>query len=75
MQSQHDTSPTSSTTECLPEFTLKGKTIIVSGGARGLGLIQAEALLEAGATGFHSRRADNQLHVTITADFYSSTCS
>ena len=34
----------------LPEFSLSGKTVLVSGGARGLGLTQAEALLEAGAT-------------------------
>lgn len=35
----------------LPEFSLKDKVIIVSGAGRGLGLVQAEALLEAGATG------------------------
>ncbi|KAK0731369.1 hypothetical protein B0H67DRAFT_597268 [Lasiosphaeris hirsuta] len=33
----------------LPEFSLAGKVIIVSGGARGVGLTQAEGLLEAGA--------------------------
>ncbi|KAH6976928.1 hypothetical protein BKA56DRAFT_59152 [Ilyonectria sp. MPI-CAGE-AT-0026] len=33
----------------LPEFSLKDKVIVVSGGARGLGLVQIEALLEAGA--------------------------
>ncbi|KAK5631574.1 hypothetical protein RRF57_007288 [Xylaria bambusicola] len=33
----------------LPEFNLRGKVIIVSGGAQGLGVVQAEALLEAGA--------------------------
>jgi hypothetical protein len=35
----------------LPEFSLKDKTVVVSGGARGLGLVQIEALIEAGATG------------------------
>jgi len=34
----------------LPEFSLADKVVVVSGGARGLGLVQAEALLEAGAT-------------------------
>ncbi|KAL5359108.1 hypothetical protein BJX96DRAFT_54243 [Aspergillus floccosus] len=33
----------------MPEFSLAGKVVCVSGGARGLGLTQAEALLEAGA--------------------------
>lgn len=35
----------------LPEFSLKGKVICVSGGAQGLGLVQSEGLLEAGAIG------------------------
>ncbi|KAI1800479.1 NAD(P)-binding protein [Daldinia bambusicola] len=39
----------SSSPGILPEFSLKGKVIIVSGGAQGLGLVQTEALLEAGA--------------------------
>ena len=38
------------TTTRLPEFTLLDRVVLVSGGARGLGLTQAEALLEAGAT-------------------------
>jgi hypothetical protein len=33
----------------LPEFSLVGKVVLVSGAARGLGLVQAEALMEAGA--------------------------
>ncbi|PWW80110.1 NAD(P)-binding protein [Tuber magnatum] len=33
----------------LPEFNLADRVVLVSGGARGLGLTQAEALLEAGA--------------------------
>ena len=37
------------TTKRLPEFSLTDKVILVSGAAQGLGLIQAEALLEAGA--------------------------
>ncbi|KAK7751191.1 hypothetical protein SLS62_006875 [Diatrype stigma] len=36
-------------TGMLPEFSLKDKVIVVSGGAQGLGLVQTEALLEAGA--------------------------
>lgn len=44
-----------STTHGLPEFSLAGKVVLVSGGARGLGLTQAEALLEAGARGKYLR--------------------
>lgn len=32
-------------------FSLKGKVIVVSGAGRGLGLSQAEALIDHGATG------------------------
>ena len=42
------------TTKRLPEFNLVDKVVLVSGAARGLGLVQAEALLEAGATGTSS---------------------
>ncbi|KAI8626769.1 hypothetical protein F5Y19DRAFT_487995 [Xylariaceae sp. FL1651] len=49
---KHETTPTSKVPAngMLPEFDMKGKVIVVSGGAQGLGLVQAEALLEAGAT-------------------------
>ena len=55
------------TTKRLPEFNLTDKIMLVSGGARGLGLVQAEALLEAGATGkLHCLTADPLLPRTIT---------
>lgn len=56
--SQGDTGPAPTylgTTKRLPEFNLVDKVVLVSGAARGLGLVQAEALLEAGAIGTHSK--------------------
>ncbi|KAK6065158.1 short chain dehydrogenase [Seiridium cupressi] len=47
----HDREPISNSPRALlPEFSLKDRVIVVSGGAQGLGLVQTEALLEAGAT-------------------------
>jgi hypothetical protein len=54
------------TTKRLPEFNLVDKVVLVSGAARGLGLVQAEALLEAGAIGISS------LFVQIF--FHSTAC-
>ncbi len=47
----------------LPEFSLAKKVIIVSGAARGLGLTQAEALLEAGAIGEPAGWPQNEIAV------------
>ncbi|KAI9762761.1 MAG: hypothetical protein M4579_000113 [Chaenotheca gracillima] len=47
----HEVATFLGTTKRIPEFNLADKVILVSGAARGLGVTQAEALLEAGATG------------------------
>ncbi|PGH31793.1 hypothetical protein GX50_05397 [[Emmonsia] crescens] len=49
----------------LPEFILTDKVVLVSGAARGLGLTQAEALLEAGATVYALDRLEKP-----SPDFY-----
>ncbi|KAJ5778121.1 hypothetical protein N7520_001367 [Penicillium odoratum] len=42
----------------MPEFSLAGKVVLVSGAGRGLGLTQSEALLEAGAKVYALDRLD-----------------
>lgn len=41
------------------DFDLKGRVFIVTGGASGLGLAMAEALVEAGGKGTHSAMFKN----------------
>jgi hypothetical protein len=53
----------------LPEFSLKDKVIVVSGGARGLGLVWIEALLEASAT---SRALYYRINSMTIAEFNNS---
>lgn len=48
----------------LPEFNLTDKVVCVSGAARGLGLTQAEALLEAGATVYALDRLEEPVSQT-----------
>lgn len=48
----HNAKEALGTQKGLPEFNLIDRVVLVSGGARGLGLTQAGALLEAGAKGW-----------------------
>lgn len=50
LESHSESSSFLGTKKRMPEFNLTDKVVLVSGAARGLGLTQAEALLEAGAT-------------------------
>ncbi|KAI5781535.1 hypothetical protein EDC01DRAFT_789714 [Geopyxis carbonaria] len=64
LRSGHEAPTFLGTRKRLPEFNLVDRVVLVSGGARGLGLIQAEALLEAGATVYVLDRLE-----TPSADF------
>lgn len=44
--------------QSLPEFSLKDRVFVITGGARGLGLTQAEAILEAGGRVYALDRAE-----------------
>ncbi|KPM37414.1 hypothetical protein AK830_g9140 [Neonectria ditissima] len=70
LRALHTTSPARNAAvgqrHLLPEFSMKDKVVVVSGGARGLGLVQIEALLEAGAKGGDSKPARYQFFKALT---------
>lgn len=49
----------------IPDFSLAGKVILVSGAGRGLGLALAEALLEAGAKVYALDYLKDPVRVTV----------
>jgi D-arabinose 1-dehydrogenase-like Zn-dependent alcohol dehydrogenase len=49
----------------MPEFSLAGKIVCVSGAGRGLGLTQSEALLEAGAKVYALDRLEEPVRSTF----------
>lgn len=59
----------------MPEFSLAGKVVLVSGAGRGLGLTQAEALLEAGAKVYALDRLEEPVCLSFTSSARSLECS
>lgn len=57
----------------LPEFALTDKVVLVSGAARGLGLVEAEALIEAGAIVYALDRLPEPVCLWIL--FWAAPCS
>jgi len=55
-------------------FSLKGKTALVTGGAKGLGFMMAEALVKAGATVYISSRSASACEAAATQLSAHGTC-
>ena len=58
----------------MPEFSLAGKVVLVSGAGRGLGLTQAEALLEAGAKVYALDRLEEPVCLFFKSSARSLEC-